>query len=213
MRTLRAMPCPHPGKMLAPGAFPPQTLRRKKRPRTPTPTCMHTQSRARTHACTRTQACTPRHAHEITHRHAHLCCLHPCCRPAPQVGAKIQCSSCYIAYHPLCARMAGLHMEMVEPYPDSTDPFMQGPASAYKQVVSYCPKHCQPKPHLSGARTSRSCCTAQSTASPSPICQVRVQAGRVVLPKALPAQAPSVRCAAQAPPPLIAPLSNVRGPS
>lgn len=32
-----------------------------------------------------------------------------------RVGAKIQCSSCYAAYHPLCARIAGLHMEMVDP--------------------------------------------------------------------------------------------------
>ena len=32
-----------------------------------------------------------------------------------RVGAKIQCSSCYTAYHPLCGRIAGLHMEMVDP--------------------------------------------------------------------------------------------------
>ena len=31
-----------------------------------------------------------------------------------RVGAKIQCSSCYTAYHPLCGRIAGLHMEMVD---------------------------------------------------------------------------------------------------
>lgn len=30
------------------------------------------------------------------------------------MGAKIQCTSCYTAYHPLCARIAGLHMEMLD---------------------------------------------------------------------------------------------------
>lgn len=40
-------------------------------------------------------------------------CRVPICRQ--RVGAKIQCSSCYTAYHPLCGRIAGLHMEMVDP--------------------------------------------------------------------------------------------------
>ena len=30
------------------------------------------------------------------------------------MGAKIQCTSCYTAYHPLCARIAGLHMEILD---------------------------------------------------------------------------------------------------
>lgn len=30
------------------------------------------------------------------------------------MGAKIQCTSCYTAYHPLCARLAGLHMEILD---------------------------------------------------------------------------------------------------
>lgn len=37
-----------------------------------------------------------------------------------RVGAKIQCTSCYTAYHPLCARIAGLHMEMLDGN-DATD--------------------------------------------------------------------------------------------
>lgn len=42
-----------------------------------------------------------------------------------RVGAKIQCSSCYTAYHPLCGRIAGLHMEMVDP---------EGPNEAVKYI-------------------------------------------------------------------------------
>ena len=37
---------------------------------------------------------------------------HGLCRQ--RVGAKIQCTSCYTAYHPLCARLAGLHMEILD---------------------------------------------------------------------------------------------------
>jgi hypothetical protein len=59
-----------------------------------------------------------------------------------QMGAKIQCSSCYTAYHPLCARMAGLHMEQIDPPAGAVDAAMQ--------IVSLCPKHCRPQPHLSG---------------------------------------------------------------
>ncbi|KAF5834664.1 hypothetical protein DUNSADRAFT_8546 [Dunaliella salina] len=63
------------------------------------------------------------------------------------MGAKIQCTSCYTAYHPLCARMAGLQMEMVEPPPGAVD--------AGLQIISYCPKHCRPQPHLSGVQPLR----------------------------------------------------------
>uniref|UniRef100_A0A7S3R019 PHD-type domain-containing protein n=1 Tax=Dunaliella tertiolecta TaxID=3047 RepID=A0A7S3R019_DUNTE len=64
-----------------------------------------------------------------------------------RMGAKIQCTSCYTAYHPLCARMAGLQMEMVEPPPGVVD--------AGLQIISYCPKHCRPQPHLSGVQPLR----------------------------------------------------------
>jgi hypothetical protein len=35
-----------------------------------------------------------------------------CCVCKQRMGAKIQCDCCYAAFHPLCARMAGLHLEM-----------------------------------------------------------------------------------------------------
>lgn len=57
-----------------------------------------------------------------------------------RMGAKIQCANCYSAYHPLCARMAGLHMEMVES------------AVGPMQLISYCVKHCRPRPELSGVK-------------------------------------------------------------
>lgn len=60
------------------------------------------------------------------------------------MGAKIQCSSCYTSYHPLCARIAGLHMEITDG---------PGPDSAVK-LVSFCPKHCQAKPELSGIQVT-----------------------------------------------------------
>ena len=58
-----------------------------------------------------------------------------------RIGAKVQCTSCYAAYHPLCARAAGLHMEIVD-----------GPENADQAVrlISYCPKHCTAHPELSG---------------------------------------------------------------
>ena len=68
-----------------------------------------------------------------------LCCV---CRQ--RCGAKIQCTSCYTAYHPLCGRMAGLHMEIV----DGAEG-VDGPV----KLVSYCPKHCTPRPELSGAHS------------------------------------------------------------
>ena len=56
------------------------------------------------------------------------------------MGAKIQCSTCYASYHPLCARIAGLHMEITDgPSPDSP-----------VRLVSFCHRHCTAKPELSG---------------------------------------------------------------
>ncbi|KAK9830484.1 hypothetical protein WJX72_011976 [[Myrmecia] bisecta] len=69
-----------------------------------------------------------------------------CCICKQRVGAKVQCTSCYTAYHPLCARIAGLHMEILDG-PEGHD----GPV----RLVSYCPKHCSARPELSGAQPIR----------------------------------------------------------
>ena len=62
----------------------------------------------------------------------------PSLTPAPagrarrqRTGAKIQCSSCYTAYHPLCARIAGLHMEIL----DGTEESPDAPVRGWHQVV------------------------------------------------------------------------------
>ena len=60
-----------------------------------------------------------------------------------RMGAKIQCQSCYTAYHPLCGRIAGFYMDI------SDGP--QGPDGAVV-CSSYCAKHRPPKPHQSGVR-------------------------------------------------------------
>lgn len=65
-----------------------------------------------------------------------------CCFCKQRMGAKIQCNSCYTAYHPLCGRIAGLHMEMVEEG--------DGKLSSRKEkvtdeetihAISYCTRH------------------------------------------------------------------------
>jgi hypothetical protein len=60
-----------------------------------------------------------------------------------RMGAKIQCKSCYNAYHPLCARIAGFRMEIKE-----------GPRGPDGPVVctSFCGKHSTPRPQLAGVR-------------------------------------------------------------
>ncbi|KAK9827616.1 hypothetical protein WJX81_006673 [Elliptochloris bilobata] len=67
-----------------------------------------------------------------------------CCFCKQRMGAKIQCTSCYTAYHPLCARIAGMRMEIL----DSGDG-REGP-DAPVRMVSYCPRHCTARPELSG---------------------------------------------------------------
>ena len=69
-----------------------------------------------------------------------------------RVGAKIQCSSCYTAYHPLCARIAGLYMNMV----DTSD----GQEEGSLRLISYCPKHCTPHPETAGGLTISLCLAA-----------------------------------------------------
>lgn len=60
-----------------------------------------------------------------------------------RMGAKIQCHTCYAAYHPLCGRLAGLHMEIID----------TGQVGEAVQNISYCPKHRPPQPQLSGMQT------------------------------------------------------------
>ena len=58
-----------------------------------------------------------------------------------RMGAKIQCASpgCYLAYHPLCARAAGLFMEASLDDEDAEDPDADAPL----RMVSYCHRHCR----------------------------------------------------------------------
>ena len=58
-----------------------------------------------------------------------------------RMGAKIQCASpgCYLAYHPLCARAAGLFMEASLDDEDAEDPDADAPLV----MVSYCHRHCR----------------------------------------------------------------------
>ena len=64
-----------------------------------------------------------------------------------RMGAKIQCQDCYTAYHPLCARIAGFRMDIVE------DGGGEGKdQEATVTCYSYCGRHRPPAPHLSGVR-------------------------------------------------------------
>lgn len=60
-----------------------------------------------------------------------------------RMGAKIQCVSCYTSYHPLCARIAGYKMEIIDQGDEDDSPV---------DLTSYCARHCLPKPQLSGVR-------------------------------------------------------------
>lgn len=58
-----------------------------------------------------------------------------------KVGAKVQCSKCYTAFHPLCGRMRGFTMDMLE---------NPGGPSLPLVAVLHCHKHCTPKPGAFG---------------------------------------------------------------
>lgn len=66
-----------------------------------------------------------------------------CCFCKQKMGAKIQCTACYTAYHPLCARIAGMHMEMKDGPQGSAGPL---------DLITYCPRHAPPHPELSGIK-------------------------------------------------------------
>ena len=62
-----------------------------------------------------------------------------------KAGAKVQCSKCYTAFHPLCGRVRGLRMEMIEP-----------PAPHMALVTRlHCHKHCTPAPGTLGLHLKR----------------------------------------------------------
>jgi len=63
-----------------------------------------------------------------------------CCVCKQRCGAKVQCESCYTAYHPLCGRVAGFHLEAADAA-DGGDP----------RFATYCARHRKPRPELSGA--------------------------------------------------------------
>lgn len=64
-----------------------------------------------------------------------------CCFCKQRMGAKIQCDSCYTAYHPLCGRIAGLHMEMVEAEGKMANARHKGTEEEVVYAVSYCARH------------------------------------------------------------------------
>ncbi|CAG9464975.1 unnamed protein product [Pedinophyceae sp. YPF-701] len=59
------------------------------------------------------------------------------------MGVKIQCHCCFTAFHPLCARMAGLRMEVQE---DPDDPLCS------IKLVAFCARHCRPDMERTGIR-------------------------------------------------------------
>ena len=66
-----------------------------------------------------------------------------CCFCKQKMGAKIQCTACYTSYHPLCARIAGMHMEMKDGPQGSNGPL---------DLITYCPRHALAHPELSGIK-------------------------------------------------------------
>lgn len=87
-------------------------------------------------------------------RRAAPCHRHP---PTPSNATRITTTRAYTAtplglprlditqsYHPLCARIAGLHMEMVED------------GAGGLQSVTFCARHAKPNPVRAGARCCRS---------------------------------------------------------
>ena len=60
-----------------------------------------------------------------------------------RVGAKVQCSKCYTAFHPLCGRLRGFTMDMLENAGGPHLPLV---------TVLHCHKHCTPRPGAFGVR-------------------------------------------------------------
>lgn len=66
------------------------------------------------------------------------CCIRMHLTRVPQ-GAKLQCQECYVAFHPICARLAGLEMRVTEVGPDLPP-----------RISTLCHRHGSVQPHLSG---------------------------------------------------------------
>jgi hypothetical protein len=64
----------------------------------------------------------------------HLSMLYVCRRQ--KVGAKVQCTSCYTAYHPLCARYAGLHMEIMDNNDGSDGPVRSHARASLREDIA-----------------------------------------------------------------------------
>jgi hypothetical protein len=87
-----------------------------------------------------------------------------CCVCKQRCGAKVQCESCFTAYHPLCGRIAGFHLEAADAA-DGGDP----------RFATYCGRHRKPRPELSGTLAAPRTASSRQTCLQAP---TLIQLGR-----------------------------------